>query len=408
VAPCILAANNYYYHRGGSEAVFFSESAQLKLRGWQVVPFSMHHPQNIPSEWEAHFADKLELGEIRSVVARLVAAPKSIYSFEAKSKISRLIELARPDICHLHNIYHHLSPAILPAVKAAGIPTVMTLHDLKIACPAYTMLAHDGICERCKGGRYRNVIRHKCVNGSILQSGLVYLEARLHAALRSYTANVDRFIVPSNFYRDKFIEWGTSAESLIYIPNAIDISQYQSRRCAGDYFVYVGRLVEEKGIELLIHAANRAKVPLKIVGTGPLKMSLESVALSLGAEVEFLGHLSGNTLEDVIANARSMVLPSTWYENAPISVLEAYALGTPVIGSSIGGIPELVESETTGLLFVPGDKEDLAEKLQTMAALSDDRVIDMGCRARERVEAEFDQHLHIERLLRVYRDLGVG
>jgi len=408
VSPCIIAANNYYYHRGGSEAIFFAETAQLESRGWRVVPFSMQHAQNLPSEWSEYFIRELEFGELQSISSKLRAAPKFVYSFEAKKKIERLIERVNPDLCHLHNIYHHLSPSILSAIKSAGIPSVMTLHDLKIACPAYTMLARDGVCECCKGGRYSNLLKNRCINGSLLQSGLVYLEAHLHTALRSYSSNVDRFIVPSRFYRDKLIEWGVDEDKLVYLPNAIDVSSYSPNYQPENYFVYVGRLSQEKGISLLIQSSADVGVPLKVVGTGPLEHALKEQASKLGAAVEFTGYLKGAELRKAIANAKCTVLPSMWYENAPISVLESYALGTPVLGANIDGIPELIEQGATGELFSPGDATDLARKLNTLDNMSCHESVQLRQQSRAFVEQNFDTSLHAQRLLALYSDLGVG
>jgi len=407
VSPCIIAANNYYYHRGGSEAIFFAEIAQLESIGWRVIPFSMQHAQNLPSEWSEAFIRELEFGDMRSIRSKIQAAPKFIYSLEAKKKIKRLIERVKPDLCHLHNIYHHLSPSILSAIKSAGVPSVMTLHDLKIACPAYTMLAHDGICERCKNGKFLNVVRHRCVNASLLQSGLVYLEARLHTMLDSYGSNVDRFVVPSQFYRDKFIEWGVNPQSLVYIPNSIDANKFLPGWEVGRYFIYVGRLVAQKGVATLLKSAHQANVPLKIVGTGPMEERLKKEAERLGADVEFTGYLSGTQLRDLIADARGLVIPSEGYENAPISVLEAYALGKLVIGADIGGIPELIKLSETGFIFRSGDAEDLASKLSYVAQMPDQKVSQLGRNARQLVELEFNNPLHLTRLLELYGSLGV-
>lgn len=408
MAPCIIAANNYFYHRGGSEAIYFSEISQLEGRGWKVVPFSMDHPRNIASKWGEFFVNELEFGASQTLWSRVRAAPKFVYSLEAKRKIELLIRTVRPDLCHLHNIYHHLSPSILSAVRSAGIPSVLTLHDLKIACPAYTMLTHDGICERCKSGNYLNVVRHKCVNNSLIQSGLVYLEARLHKLLDSYASNVDRFVVPSQFYRDKFVEWGVNPESLVYIPNSINVDNFTPTWEVGDYFVYVGRLVAQKGIATLVRAAHQAGVALRVVGTGPLEEELKKEAESLGADIEFTGYLSGSGLHSLIANARGLVLPSEGYENAPISVLEAYALGTPVLGADIGGIPELIETAETGFVFRSGDRDDLAAKLSDLREMPIGGVLQLGRNARKLAELEFDNSLHLSRLLQLYASLGVA
>ena len=407
MAPSIIAANNYHYYRGGSEAVFFSELDQLRKLGWNVVPFSMHHPQNEPSDWQDHFVEEIELSTEQSLITKIRLAPKSIFSWEARKKIRHLIESVQPDVCHSHNIYHHLSPAILKPIRDAGIPSVMTLHDLKLACPAYNMLTHDGVCERCKSGGYRNVVLHKCINNSIAQSAVVYLEATVHKRLHSYTENVDRFIVPSKFYRDKLIEWGIAADSLVYITNAIDVADFVPRTEFGDYLVYVGRLDEQKGVQTLITAAHSAGKALKIVGTGPSGQSLRKYADQIEANVEFTGYQTGANLAQLVSQSRCLVLPSEGYENAPISVLEAYAMGVPVIGANIGGIPELIHESETGLIFTSGSPGDLTQKILTMFDYTPQTMSEMGRQARVLVEANFDRQSHTQNLLDLYASLGV-
>lgn len=408
MSPCIITANNYFYPRGGSENIFFSEIEYLRTAGWQVVPFSMHHPENYSSQWSEYFVEELEFQNIKSFGGKISAARKFIYSHEAKRKMRRLIERVNPNICHLHNIYHHLSPSILPEIKSHNIPVVMTLHDLKLACPAYTMLARDGICERCKGGQYRHVIKHRCISDSVIQSTLVYLEAQLHKFLDSYASNVDTFVVPSRFYKDKFIEWGLNGEQLEYIPNSIDPSRYSPNWESGSYFAYAGRLVEQKGVTTLIQAAHQAGVTLKIAGTGPLEHTLKQAVRDLNADVEFVGYLQGDNLHSFIANSRALVIPSEGYENAPISILEAYALGVPVIGARIGGIPELIHVSETGVLFEPGDQEALSTRLSQLSSMNHGQLTQMGRTARDLVESQYSDPLRFTRLMELYARLGVS
>jgi len=408
VAPCIVAANNYYYQRGGSESVYFSELEQLRGRGWKVVPFSMNHNLNRSSNWDAYFVDELDFTDSHTLLAKAKAASKLIYSFEAKSKFAKLIEQVRPDLVHFHNIYHHLSPSILPVVHSAGIPSVMTLHDLKVVCPAYTMLNRRGICERCKGGRLYSVVTQRCINRSLIQSSLIFVESSVHHLLRSYSNNIDRFIVPSMFYKNKLVEWGWTYASLTYIPNAVDVDEFRPSTNPGDYFVYVGRLSEEKGVRTLIDAVAISKARLVVVGTGPLENDLRSQASILGADVTFNGYLSGRPLHDAIGGARALVLPSEWYENAPISILEAYASGTPVLGARIGGIPELVSDGETGMLFESKNPDDLASKIALLRDMSDTHIREMRLSARAHAEQRFNKALHLERLLSLYAELGVN
>jgi glycosyltransferase involved in cell wall biosynthesis len=402
----LLAINNYHYYRGGAETIFLRENELFADLGWSVIPFCMKHPQNIPTPWSVNFVDEIELGSGYSLAEKLRRVPKVIYSFEARRRLDLLLTRERPDICHAHNIYHHISPSILGLLKSRGIPTVLTLHDLKIACPAYNMLAHDGICERCRGNREYNVLLHRCIKGSTTLSTVVLLEAVLHRVIGSYRNNVDMFAVPSRFYIEKFCEWGWPRSKFRYIPNFVDVAKFIPRYSPGREFVFVGRISREKGIATLIHAIAAAGCALKIVGTGPESAAMRELATTLGADVEFLGYLGGSALHDAVRHARALVLPSECYENAPMSVLEAYALGKPVIGARIGGIPELIRENETGLGFASGDVQSLVAALRDMEARSFGEIEAMGRRGRLWVETDFAAPKYRDRLLALYRELG--
>lgn len=403
----LLSINNYYYYRGGAETVFLEHNRMFEDGGWTVVPFAMKHPLNLPTPWSRHFVEEIEFGQQYSPVQQLSRAAKVIYSFEARAKLAALLDDTRPAVAHGHNIYHHISPSILGLLKQRNVPTVLTLHDLKIACPAYNMLAPDGICERCRGGLH-NVLLNKCIKGSTALSGVVMLEAMLHRMLGSYRDCVDRFVVPSKFYIDKLTQWGIPAARFRHVPNFVDAARYTPFFEAGARFLFFGRLSREKGIATLIRAAALARVPLSVAGTGPQLDELRALAQQSGADVEFLGYLAGAALHGAISEALAVVLPSEWYENAPMSVLEGYALGKPVIGARIGGIGELIRENETGMGFASGDVQSLAAALSDFAALDPARIAEMGRRGRQWVEGEFSVERYRERILEVYRELGVA
>jgi glycosyltransferase involved in cell wall biosynthesis len=380
----------------------------LTEENWQVVPFAMQHPQNIPSKYDQYFVEEIEYGKQYSFIRQIGNAQKVIYSFEARRKIRALAEQYRPDIAHAHNIYHHLSPAIFSVLKDMGIPTVLTLHDLKIACPAYKMLAPDGLCERCNGGGLKNVVLRSCVKGSVILSSIVYLEAVLHKLLRSYSHSVDKFVVPSKFYQDKFVEWGWPREKLIYIPNFIDTTSIEmAQGKCGRAFVYMGRLAPEKGVATFIEAIVMAGAEGWIVGTGPEEAALKALAIDKKARVRFVGHQDKTALFSLIRQARAVVLPSEWYENAPLSIMEAYALGVPVIGAAIGGIPEMITPDKTGLLFESGNAAALANAMAKMEQMTDADVRAMGRYGNNLMKEGFGPLHYKERMFDLYKSLGV-
>lgn len=405
--PKLLSINNFFYRRGGSEFVFFEHNRLLEQAGWEVVPFAMRDPRNLPTPWSAHFADPVELAAAQPLRRKLVAAGKLIYSLEARRRVRRLLQLARPTIAHAHNIYHHLSPSILPELRQQGVPVVMTLHDLKLACPAYKMFSNGAVCERCRGGRLHQVVLQRCIRGSLGMSALVWIESALHRVFDVYAQNVTRFVVPSRFLQSKLTEWGVDPTQLVYIPNFVDTEALPARP-GGRGFIYIGRLMPEKGVATLIAAAAKARVPLSVAGAGPDEASLRERASACGGEVRFLGHLQGVELLDAIAAARAVVVPSELYENAPISVMEAAAMAKPVIGARIGGIPELIREGQTGVLFESGSVDSLAEALRRVEALPEDSIEQMGRAARRWMQSEFSPSHYRERMLSLYGNLGAG
>jgi glycosyltransferase involved in cell wall biosynthesis len=405
--PSLLNINNYHYRRGGSDGVYLDHAALMESRGWQCGYFSMQHSKNLDTRWSRYFIDELEFGEAYSLTQKLSMASKSVYSFEARSKLRGLLREFHPDVAHLHCVYHHLSPAILPVLTQAGIPAVMTAHDLKIACPNYKMLNHTGVCERCNAGSVLNVVRHRCVRDSLAASVIVAAESGLQRTMQIYRKHLAKVVVPSRFFLEKFVEWGWSRDQFAYIPNYIDALQFSPNPEPGSFFLYLGRLAPEKGLATLMRAAKLARVKLKVAGSGPLESELHALQGELDGDVEFLGFRSGEDLHALIREARAVVLPSEWYENAPMSVLESFASGTPVIGAGIGGIPELIEDGETGWCFESGNISELTEALRAVQQMPNSAVEQIGKAARALVEQRFNPEGYVSSMLTLYSSLGV-
>lgn len=401
--PSLLSLNSYHYRRGGADVVYFEHEAMFRELGWDTAHMAMHHPKNDASRWSEYFVDELEFGHSYGLIEKLSMAGKVIYSTEARRKLDALLSRFPAAVAHVHCIYHHLSPSVLPLLKQHGVPVVLTAHDLKIACPAYKMLNRSGVCERCKGGNLLNVIKHRCVRDSLAVSTLVAVESTVARAFGLYRNNVDRVVVPSRFYQHKLREWGWPAEQLSYVPNYVRADRFEPAFDPGDHFVYIGRLAPEKGVATLVRAAVASRVRLRVVGTGPLDADLR--ALAAGTNVEFLGYQSGEALWSIVRGSRAIVLPSEWYENAPMSVLEAFAIGKPVVGADIGGIPELVNAET-GFLFPSGNVDALSEVLRRVSDLDHVVLARMGRAARELVQTRFSARGYLESMLQVYGEVA--
>jgi glycosyltransferase involved in cell wall biosynthesis len=405
--PKLLSLNSYHYRRGGSDVVYLEHAALMEELGWACGFFSMQHPKNQPTPWSKYFIDELEFGQDYSVAQKLLMASKVVYSFEARRKLDALMADFQPDVAHVHCIYHHLSPAVLPLLRARGVPVVLTAHDLKLACPAYKMLNATGVCERCKTGSVLNVVRHRCVQGSLAASAIVAVESALHGALQTYRRHVNRVVAPSKFYQRKLMEWGWPEAQVTYVANYVDASRFHPQFDPGDYVLYFGRMAPEKGVHTLLRASVQSGVALKLAGTGPLLDELQAQARQMGAPAEFLGFRSGDALHDLIRGARAVVLPSEWYENAPMSVLESFALGKPVVGADIGGIPEMISPSETGWTYRSGDAAQLADVLQQVAGTPDARLRAMGQAARADVERRFHRQGYVDAMLGLYAELGV-
>jgi len=400
----VLFLNNFYYLRGGSEKVLFEEMRLLSEAGHRVAVYARGHEKNEPAEFAEFFPPPLDTENLRPSIKTVRTVKELIYSRAARRGLREVLERFRPDIAHAHNIYGRLSLSVLDELRAAGVPVVMTLHDLKLICPSYLMLNRGAVCERCKGGKFRHAVLTKCHKGSYPASLVYALESWINYRFGKYDS-VHRFITPSRFLRNKCMEFGWDIRKFEYIPNFIDLSQIPAYRAGGEYFLYIGRLSREKGVHTLLRAYQSLKVPipLKIVGDGPEREALEREAWTAGLQVQFTGYLSGLQLTEALVGARGVVMPSEWYENAPLSLMEAFAAGKPVIGARIGGIPEMIDEGVNGFLFEAGNVAALAETLAKFLSLSGAEITSMGQAARAKIEREFTAERHVAMLIDLYR-----
>jgi glycosyltransferase involved in cell wall biosynthesis len=400
----ILQANKFFYLRGGSERCYFDTIAGLEKRGHHVIPFAMEHERNEPSPYDAQFVSHVDFHAGGGPLEQAKRAWRFVYSKEAKVKLAALITRERPDVVHLHNIAHQLTPSIIDACREFGVPVVQTLHDYKLVCSSYLLLANGSPCERCRGGRHYQALLTRCHHGSLTKSALGFLEMAWHAGRKSYRG-VDAFICPSQFMRDTCVTFGIDSSRLEYVPYFVDAARYRPEFTPGTHALYVGRLSHEKGVGTLLEAAERSALPLRLAGEGPLRPELEARARAANLDVTFLGYLEPDPLHEAIRDAAFVVVPSEWYENLPYAVLETFALGTPVVGAEMGGIPEMVRPGETGELFRAGDAAGLAAVWRT---LIDDpaRVSAMGRAARTLVETTFAPRTHLDRLDALYRRLA--
>lgn len=391
----VLLANKFFFRNGGSEVVMFQERDFLIRNGHEVIDFSMHDKRNIESRHASHFVTAQDYHN--GSAGKISSAFSLIHSTEATRKIARLIEDTKPDIIHCHNIYHQLTPSIIGTAKAKGVPVVLTLHDSKPVCPSYVRLSQGKPCSACLDGDFSNVVKQRCADGSRGKSFLLYLEAVVQRWMGNYE-KVDKLIAPSKFMRDSVLHrFHDDQVTLLY--NGIDTKSLHFSESDKGYVLFLGRLSAEKGVETLLkaHASSSKKWPLRIAGTGPLSKALQSRY----PDAIFLGHMTGDALHRTIAEASLVVIPSECFENCPMSILEAMAYGKPVVGSRMGGIPELIVDGVTGKLFTAGESEELRSVLDELM-VDGARRHEMGKCARARAELEFDLEHHNHRLLKIY------
>lgn len=402
----ILMVNKFYYIKGGSETYYFALKRLLEAKGHKVIDFSMKDERNFDSPYSDYFVEGVDYNGSMGIGDKLRSAMNIIYSHEAAKKIESLIQATHPDICHLHIFQHQLSPSILKVLKKYNIPTVYTAHDLKMLCLNYVMMTNDGqVCEKCKGGKYMNCLKQKCLKNSTAKSAICVTEGYLHKWMKSYD-QIDRILTPSRFYRDKFVEFGIEPERVLHLPNFLDRERpVVNESCDKEqYFLYFGRLSREKGIMTLIRAMEGTKRQLYIVGSGPCKEEIETYLTGhhLTEQIKMLGFKSGQDLVDIVGNARAVILPSEWYENGPYSAIESLQLGRPIIGSDMGGIPELIDGN--GYIFRHGDADQLKQLILDFPESETDEYQAL-CAASERIFRDrYMSGKHYEKLMKVYQE----
>ena len=401
----ILFVNKYLYPKGGSETHLLGLANALHPRGHEIEFFGMEHPSIVTPPDRTTTVPLTDYRELSGWHARLGAFGDMLFSTAAYRRLREHLSRSRPDVAHLHNIYHQLSPSVLVALREAGVPCVLTAHDYKLVCPSYSLHDGESQCFACRGHRYWNVLRRGCSRQGLAGDLALTLEAVLHHFLRVYERHLDTIIAPSRFLRDRLVEGGFDVARVQVMPNAISVSEYESHSEPGDYLLFVGRLSYEKGLPTLLAAARQLPgVPLWLVGDGPLRAELERQAAGL-RNVRFLGSQPHTEVRRLLQGCRAVVLASVVPENCPLSLLEAFATGKPAIATRVGGVPELFEPEPTGLTVPPGDPDALAAAMRQLWE-DPDLCWHCGVQARQLAESRHDMVNYIDQLEDIYRSLA--
>ena len=378
----ILLVNKFHYRKGGAETYYLTVGSELERMGHEVAYFSMRHPDNLPCKWDKYFVTQREYNNVKNPFKAVRDGAALIYSPEAKRNFQALCEEFRPDVVHLNNVHRQITLSILdaPYLRDNGVPVFYTAHDYVTVCPGYLMLDGDGrVCDAClEDGRYRHCIVNRCVKGSRAKSALAAMEASFNRAHKS-NQRIDRAIAPSRFMRSKLIEGGWPEGKVVFLQNFADDAILDRAANAGadttdrenPYLLFFGRLSVEKGVDTLLRAFDAASpnlpqdMRLVVVGDGPDAAEFKELASSLNcsSRIEFAGYRTGDALQSYVEGASLAISSSRWRENMPYSIVEAFAAGTPVVGTNIGGIPELVDEGNTGFICEPGDIQSMADAI---------------------------------------------
>lgn len=388
----ILLCNKFYYRRGGDCIYVLNLEQLLKAHGHEVAVFAMDFPENQDTPWAKYFPGNM---------GKLMAVTRPFGSHEVRRKFQRLLDDFRPDVVHLNNIHTQLSPVIAQMAHEAGCRVVWTLHDTKLVCPSYTCMRQGKWCTECFTDK-KAVVRHRCMQGGLPGAVIGYLEARKWncKALQEW---VDWFLPPSQFMMDTCVKGGYSPEKFRVLCNFIDVGKVQNPSFQKQpYYVYLGRMVDYKGVITLCEAASRLSYKLVMVGGGPLLDELRE-RYAHADNIVFEGQKMWREVRPILEGAAFMTLPSEWGENNPLTIIEAQSLGTPVLGARIGGIPELIEEGVNGMTFTSGNVEDLKEKIQRMFAHHFDYE-----QIAQHAVARYSSEAYYERLMEIYQTAGMS
>jgi glycosyltransferase involved in cell wall biosynthesis len=382
----ILTVHNYYQIRGGEDESYTAEKKLLQAMGHQVESYEEHNDRT-------------------SSLSNLQLAQKTIWSTEAYRHLKHQFQATKYDLLHVQNFFPLISPSVYYAAKDAGIPVIQSLRNYRLLCPNGLFFRDNRVCEDCLGQIIPvSGVVHGCYRESKLASAGVATMLTVHRGLKTWNNTVDKYITLTDFARQKLIQGGLPAEKIAVKPNFVspDPGMGTGR---GGYALFVGRLSVEKGVDTLLEAwkSLSTQIPLKIIGDGPLIESVREAATQM-PQVEILGRLPASQVYELMGEAMMVVFPSKWYETFGRVAVEAFAKGTPVIGANIGAIAELINPGYTGLLFEPGNAQDLVVRVEW--ALSHPKTWqEMRQHARLEYESKYTPQANYQQIMEIYRSV---
>ena len=405
----ILLINKFYYLAGGTERYIFAWEKILRAKGHEVMIFSMSHPRNRPCGQAEFFVDEVRFAGDLPLREKLRAATHALWSREARRKMRALLDAeGLPDIAHVRSYLFQLTPSILRPLAERGVPIIQSCPDYAPVCVNQHLYNSrtETICEACLRTCRLAPVWKRCIKGSFAASAVGCLAGWLDRHVGRSRRHIRRFITPSAFMRKKLVAGGLPAERVAYVPHFIDAQPIEHSDKPGDYVLFFGRLVPQKGIYTFLKAAQLCSgIPCKILGGGPLEAEVRArIAEQNLDNVECLGHCEGDALWSAVRHARAIVVPSEWYEPFGHVILEAMAAARPVIASDIAGPAEIVADGEDGILFPPGDAEALANAMETLWK-NPGAAVRMGRLGREKALSKYSPETHHERLMRHFQDV---
>jgi glycosyltransferase involved in cell wall biosynthesis len=380
----IATVYNRYLSRGGEDEVFERETRLLRGAGHHVVPIT---------------TQTVAPGGTRDAA---FLARESLWSRRWYGRFLRILGDERIDIVHVHNVFPVFSPSVLHACARAGVPVVHTLHNYRLICPKATLYRDGGVCNDCPAASVPwPGVRHRCYHGSYSQSAVVAAMLTVHRWLRTWTDKVDAYVALTEFARAKLVAGGLPGHKVFVKPNFVDPDPGPGAPERRGGALFVGRLSEEKGVPTLLRAWAALDLPLTIVGDGPLEGSVRRAATASNGGIEYVGREPHADVLQRLGDAQFLVFPSEWYEGMPLSVIEAFSRGTPVVASNLGAMAEIVSHERNGMLFTAGDARDLARAARDAAA-NGDRMPRLRAAARAEYEEKYTARVNLDQLLAIY------
>jgi len=403
----ILEINVFYYRFGGSETVMFNTCDILKEAGHEVVNFALKWNKNLPSPQSNYFPESKETR--KGFLKPIKDFFTYFYHKEAAKKLDLLLTNEKPDIAQVHLFWGQITPSVLPVLKKHNIPIVFTIHDYRMVCPNYTFRNGLGnVCEECYGKRFWKCLTNKCCQGSYVLSAMMSMEMYFRNTFFFPPQYIDGLIYVSNFAKqqhEKYMPALKDKQNIVLYNLSDNIIDSAKKPLSNRYYLYFGRLSYEKGISTLIRVMiKHPELDLKIVGAGALTDDLKRIVdINNCSNIEFLGFKKGDDLQELIMNAYFIIVPSEWYENNPMTIIEGYSVSTPVIGARIGGIPEIVEDGNTGFLFESGNENDLENVILRADSLSENAYKKLQDNALLFARKNFDRNNYYPRLIEFYK-----